>query len=240
MIATPAIALSASPARVAIAPQHTEVLHVTNTGRSPAVVLVARAGFVLAPRGRPRVVARAKPPWLRVRPARLRLAAGETGALRVTAGRAEPGDHPALLLLRTRPLVRAGVAVRMQIGVVVVLRVPGAIVHDLRLVRVGGHAGRLVLVVANRGNVTERLASRPILLVRRGRIVGRMVPRRRELLPHSTGIVELGIPPSVRGPLTVAAFGRRVLVPSSPRARGRSRSRRRRPSTAVAARTRRA
>jgi hypothetical protein len=128
----------------------------------------------------------------------------------------------------------------MQIGIVVVLRVPGAIVHDVRLVRVREHAGRLVLVIANRGNVTEPLASHPILLLRRGRVVARVAPRRRELLPHSIGLVELRVPPSVRGRLTVAAFGRKVLVPSSTRARGRSRSRRRRPSTAAAAHTRRA
>jgi hypothetical protein len=70
--------------------------------------------------------------------------------------------------------------------------------------------------------------------------VARMTPRRRELLPHSAGVVELRLPPGVRGRLAVAAFGRRVLAPNSTRARKRSRSRRRRPSTAAAAHTRRA
>jgi len=69
--------------------------------------------------------------------------------------------------------------------------VPGAVVHDVRLVRVREQAGRLELVVANRGNVTEPLGSRPILLLRGGRVVARMTPRRRELLPRSTGIVGL-------------------------------------------------
>ena len=76
MIALPPIALSASPARVAIAPRQAQEIHVTNAGRAPAVVVVVGAGYALAPRGRPRVVARKHPGWLRFRPERLLLAPG--------------------------------------------------------------------------------------------------------------------------------------------------------------------
>jgi hypothetical protein len=208
VIATPVVALSASPARVAIAPLQTQELHVTNTGRSAAIVLASRAGFELAPRGRPRVVARERPAWLRIRPQRLRLGPRQTATVYVTAARAEPGDHPALLLLRTEPLARGGVSVRMQIGVVVVLHAPGRAVHAIRLLRARRHGRTLRLLVANRGNVTEQLADVPVSIIRGGHVVAHIHSRPRELLPRGTALVQLTLPPRLRGRLSVAMRGR--------------------------------
>jgi len=190
---------------------HAGRVRATTLGR-PRGTSATPAGFALAPRGRPRVVARTRPAWLRISPRRLRLAPHETGTVLVTATRAEPGDHPALLLLRTQPLVRGGVAVRMQIGVLVVLRAPGRIVHDLHPTRVRARAHTLQIAIVNRGNVTEELARLPVVLSRRGRVVARLRLRPRELLPHGSGIVEVPLPRRLRGAVTVAVLGRMLRV----------------------------
>jgi hypothetical protein len=63
-------------------------------------------------------------------------------------------------------------------------------------------AGRLLeLLLLNRGNVTERLGDDRLRLelVRKGRLFATLRPRRRELLPHSAGIVEFAYRGPVRG-----------------------------------------
>src|SRR5204863_3014737 len=134
------------------------------------VVDVSRAGYALDLRGRPRVVRpvagrRAAIPWLTVRPSRLALPAGGSASLSVSSRlprRADPGDRGALVLLTTRPVRSAAVAVRMRLGVVVVVRAPGAIVRRLDLLRLRIRAPSrprlLELWIANRGNVTEELS----------------------------------------------------------------------------------
>src|SRR5581483_7218892 len=148
----PPIALTAAPAHVLIEGSGEAAVRVANYGATPLVVDVARAGFALDVRGRPRVVTRGDRRtavgWIAVRPRSLALRPGEARPLTVAAAlppRAEPGDHDALLLLTTRPRRRGGVAVRMRVGIVVVVRAPGRIVHRLelralRLVRVAARA----------------------------------------------------------------------------------------------------
>src|SRR5204862_3464679 len=126
--------------------------------------------FTLGPRGRPHVLdgasARRVASWLRVRPRRIALAPGAVADLVLVAApsrAATPGDHAALVLLTTRAPPGIAVPVRLRVGVTVVVRVPGRIVHrlGLRSLRVRG-AGRqpvFRVVVANRGNVVEWLRS---------------------------------------------------------------------------------
>lgn len=199
--APPQISLVASPARVQLAGAGTQVIRLANRGRSAVVVDVARAGFALTLRGRPRVVA---PPrtagWFAFAPRRVRIAAGATSTVtvrtRVPRG-AGPGDHTALLLFATQPRPRAGLAVRMRLGVVVVLRVPGRLVHRLEPTRLRvlrrRHARTLVLTLANRGNVTETLPPGRLLVTvwRGGRLLGRFHPPARVLLPRTRGLVDL-------------------------------------------------
>src|SRR5207247_9278434 len=68
MVATPPVALSASPARVMLAAHETQTIRVTNAGKSVAFVDIVPAGFALGIRGRPRVVPQRGARWLRVRP----------------------------------------------------------------------------------------------------------------------------------------------------------------------------
>jgi hypothetical protein len=180
---------------------------------------VSRAGFALTLRGRPRVRRlQGAAGWLRVRPRRLRLAPHSKATLRLTASPpvgSSPGDHPALVLLETRQPGERRVRVLLRVGVVVLLRVPGAIVHRLEpqalTVRRRGGVRFLELRLANRGNVTERLGgSRLRLELRRGgKDLRRLRAPRLELLPHSAGIAEF----VYRGRLRGAVVARVELRP---------------------------
>jgi hypothetical protein len=185
---------------------------VTNSGASRVVVDVTRAGFALDLRGRPRIVrraaARSAARWLTFRPRRLALPPRGSASLVVAAkppARAEPGDHDALVLLTSRPRAAAGVAVRMRLGVVVVVRAPGTVKRRLRLgaLRVvrRGRTRLLELVVANRGNVTESLerADALLSLTKNGRRLAVLAPVGRSLQPHTRGIVQFRYRGSRRG-----------------------------------------
>jgi hypothetical protein len=203
------IGLSASPLRLTLRGSSAAAVTVRNPGRRAVIVDVSRAGFARSLRGRPRVrPAREAVAWLRVRPRRIRVAPGGKAVLRVKAApprRAEPGDHPALVLLTTRPLGARRVRVRLRVGVIVDLRVPGRIVRRLdaraltvrrrRLLR------RLELLLVNRGNVTERLGRDGLRLVlsRNGRPLVTLRPRRGELLPRSRGLAEFAYRGRERG-----------------------------------------
>jgi hypothetical protein len=213
--ARPSIALTASPARVMLHGSGRATVQLGNRGTRAVVVEVARAGFALDLRGRPKIVPQSRAPsaarWLIVRPRRLVIPARGSGSLTVTAKlprRVEPGDHDALVVLTTRPQLTGGVAVRMRVGVRVVVRAPGTIVRrlDLRdlLVHRRGHVRVLELLVINRGNVTETLLrSRVVLTLRRsGRGQSRIRPATRELRPGTRGIVQFLYRGRLRGVVT--------------------------------------
>jgi hypothetical protein len=130
-------------------------------------------------------------------PKRIRIAPGGKGVLQVRAvppPRAAPGDHPALVLLTTRPLGVHHVRVQLRVGVIVDLRIRGRILRRLDAraltVRRSGTLRLLELRLVNRGNVTERLAGDGlrISLFGDGRELVTLRPRSREVLPHSAGI----------------------------------------------------
>jgi hypothetical protein len=219
-VARKPVALTAAPARVVLTRTTRTAVRVTNSGTKRLVVDVSRAGFALTLRGRPRIVRRgagSAASWLKLRPRRLALPARASASLLVSAKvppRAEPGDHDALVLLTTRPSAGARVAVRVRLGVVVVVRAPGAVVRRLELRRpwVARRAGRrlLELRVLNRGNVTETLARVHVIVsrARTGRRLARLVAARRDLRPHTQGILEFGLR-RVRGVVTA-----QVVIPA--------------------------
>jgi hypothetical protein len=220
------IAISASPLRLTLRGAAGAAITVRNPGRRPLLVDVSRAGFARSLRGRPRVrPARGAARWLRLRPRRIRIAPRGKATLHVAAKpprRAEPGDHPALVLLTTRPLRVHRVRLRLRVGVIVVLHVRGRIVRRLEAraltVRHAGRRRLLELLLVNRGNVTERLggARLRLLLLRHGRTLATLRPRRRELLPRSRGIAQFTYRGRVRGNVV-------ARVELRPPARGRPR-----------------
>lgn len=218
----PPVGLTATPSRVSLAGTSTADVRVTNPGSLPVVVDVEQAGFSLDLRGRPKVVPRARRRaggWLTVRPTRFVLGASETRSLAVSArlpARVEPGDHDALVLLTTRLRREGGVAVRMRLGIVVVVRAPGRVVRRLALGRLDVRRTRaariLELGVANRGNVTESLArGRVRFWLRRGGAVTRLHAAPRDLRPRTSGIVQLRYGGRLRGWVTA-----RVEVATQP------------------------
>ena len=219
----PALALTATPAHVALAGTDRATVRIANPGSRALVVDVARAGFSLDLQGRPHVAsrggARAATRWLAVRPARFVLAPGASRLLTVASRlprRAEPGDHDALVLLTTRPVRGAGVAVRVRIGVVVVVRAPGRVVRHVAVRALRVHRLRRVrlieLVLANRGNVTETLPRGAVrVVVRRGYVRLTLHAGARELRPRTRGVVRFRAPSRLRGAATA-----RVVVISGP------------------------
>jgi hypothetical protein len=204
--------LAASPARVTLSGAESRTIRVTNSGGAVAFVDVAPAGFALDLRGRPRIVSRtnAAAPRLEVQPRRLALRPAEAATLTVSAvppSHVRAGDHPALVLLTTQPR-GAGLGVRMQIGIVVIVRVPGAVLHRLELrglrVRRARGTDLLELSVVNRGNVTERLARERVRvsLRRRGRVIARLRAGPREVFPHSPATETFRYRGRLRGPAT--------------------------------------
>jgi hypothetical protein len=206
--ARPAVSLVASPAHVSLAGSARQLVKLTNSGSRPVVVEVTRARYGLDLRGRPRVL-RSVAPWIRVRPRRLRIAPAHSARLAVVSRpprRAQPGDHSQLVLLTTRPVHSGALSVRMRLGVVVVVRVRGRIVRRLAVLRVRLRPRRLDILVANRGNVTETVSRRcGLVTVRRGgRVLARIRPPDRQLLPHTRGVLELRYRRPVAGRLRVA------------------------------------
>jgi hypothetical protein len=199
-------ALSASPERVTLTGSTAAPLELTNHGAAPLVVEARPGGVVLDLRGRPRLVSGAGPArWLSVGPRLVSLAPGATARLAVASSpprRARPGDHHAVVLLTTRPVRRAAVAVRMRLGVRIVVRIPGRIVRRLELRGVGIRRGGILDVsVANLGNVTERLRL-TVTLLRRGRRIAVLRAAVRELLPRTRALVGLRHPRRLRGRVT--------------------------------------
>jgi hypothetical protein len=203
------VSLVASPSHVALTGSARAPVTVTNSGTKTVVVDVARGGFALDLRGRPRAVSR-RSSWLAVGPRRLTLAPGATATLTVSAHvprRAQPGDHSELVLLTSRPPTRRGLPVRLRLGVVVVVRAPGKVVRRVSAislrVRRAGKARVLGLLLANRGAVTESVGGpcTVLWLHRQGRILARLRAVERRILPHTRGLVELVYRGRLRGRL---------------------------------------
>ncbi|HXG76626.1 MAG TPA: hypothetical protein VNJ53_08655, partial [Gaiellaceae bacterium] len=189
-------------------------VRIANAGSRRVVADVRVAGFALDLRGRPRIVAgggarRSASAWLQLRPRRLVLRPGAARAVAIVSRPppgAEPGDHDALVLVTTRARVRDRIAVRMRLGVVVVVRVPGAIrrrleLRGLRVVR-GRRARALELLVANRGNVTESFTGRrtAVFLERAGRRIARLAAEPRTLRPGTMGVLQFRYRSALAGP----------------------------------------
>jgi hypothetical protein len=218
-----AVALAAAPthALLSVSPSHVELTPgarrtiAIDAGSARSLAIGARvAGLTLDVHGRPRLVRPGDAaPWVHLSASTLRTVHGRaqlTILVRRVAHDAA-GDHTAVVLLTATQPGTTGVLVRLRVGLVVSVRVPGKVVHRLAL---AGHATVLrrrrtiELVLANRGNVTEHVdGSRlSLILTRGGKTIAVLRPQRREFLPRSQGIVVFGYAARLRGTV-VARFG---------------------------------
>jgi hypothetical protein len=195
----PGVQLSVSPARLALVAPASRRIKVRNDGAQRIVVDVTHRTAE----------------WLLVRPAHLRLDPGRSALLTLRATRsrhAEPGDHRALVLFTTRPLLRERVNVRARLGVRLVVTMPGRVVRTASLgairVQRNGKARLLVVATRNDGNVTVR----PVLtarLIRRGRALAQLHARNAPMLRPGAGRnVKLRYGGRVRGSVTVVVRAR--------------------------------
>jgi hypothetical protein len=179
VIAAPPVELAVSPPRLVVAAGETRAIRVTNLGTRPADVSASVAGYRIALRGRPVVLSATSA--LAVRPRTLALRAGETATVAVTApARTAPGDRPVVVLVG-----RAAGTMRIRVGVLVLVRGSGRIVHHVVAVGLRRRGRTIELRLRNDGNVAERLTRARLRL--RLPCPFRVEPR--ELLPHSVGVL---------------------------------------------------
>lgn len=201
--------LSASPAHVTLAAGTRTAVHVA--AGSGVVLHASVAGFALDLRGRPRIVAATDAAsWLTLKPRTLRVGSGGATVV-VTARRpraARPGDHSAIVLLTATATSAKSMVVRMRIGLVVTVRVKGRRVRSLVVASVRSkhvtHGSSIDVALANRGNVIESIDGTRlrVVLLRRGRVVARLRPGRRKVLPHTSALVAVGYRGKMRGVVT--------------------------------------
>jgi hypothetical protein len=196
--APPPVSLAVSPPRIVLAAGETQELHVLNSGSRAAVVTVGAAGYTVSFRGDPQILARTAA--LSIRPRTLAIPAGATAAVAVSSATAAPADRTAVVLLTSSPGGR-GIGVSVRVGVLVVLRGAGGLVHRVVPLAVRRRGRRLELLLRNDGNAVEavtRAAVRVDLLQRR-RVVGRATAEPRELLPRTRGVSLLRLRTRARG-----------------------------------------
>ena len=195
------VALSVAPSRLVLDGATQTVVSVTNSGSARTAIDVTLGNYVIGPDGQVTVDPRLPPGrsakrWLTATPSRVDLAPGRSARITVSSkpGRsAQPGDHHALLLFSTVPTRSSGVAVRTRVGVTALVRVRGPLVRRLQprglSVSRGGAAPVVRLRLANLGNVNERfVAARTTLELRRnGKLIARLRPATRSILPGTTG-----------------------------------------------------
>jgi hypothetical protein len=205
------LALSVSPAHVALTPGGRAAIHVRATSGRRLLVRTSVAGLALDGRGRPQIAHRRDAAaWLRVQPRST--FAGRNGASFVVTSRrpagARPGDHAAIVLLTATAPVGKAIAVGMRIGLVVTVRVGGRTTRRVEVVAARTRAApgggrRIAVTVANSGGRIESIGGARLTatLVRRGRVIGRFRVARRQLLPHTRAVVVFRSPAAVHGPV---------------------------------------
>jgi hypothetical protein len=190
----PRVALSVSPAKVAVIAPGSRRITIRNDGVERVVVAIAVATK-----------------QLHVAPRRFLLLTGKSASLTLRAGldrKSEPGEHRAIVLLTAHSPRGGHVDLQLRVGVRVKVRVPGQVVRRLVLrgLRVHrAHGRRLVFVsIANTGNVTVDLGrSVTASLFRRSRRVGHLrLLAPRTLLPGVRATLVLRYRGRVRGSVT--------------------------------------
>jgi len=205
VIAAPPISLLVSPTRVVLVAGRTREIEVANRGSAPAAIVATPAGYAVSLRGRPQIASTRALVAVRPRRALVRPGGGATLLVSAAAATPAPGDHPALVLVSSRPS-RKGVGVGVRIGVVVLVRGAGRIVHRVVPLALRARGRDLELWLRNDGNVSERLTSSTlqVRLVPGGRV--RVTPR--ELLPHSRGVLRLRLRGTLPARAIVRVLGR--------------------------------
>jgi hypothetical protein len=195
LVAPPApVALAVSPASIVLKAPASKRIMLRNTGSEGVVVEVTRRAVGESA---------AFKSWFRVVPASQTIRPGRSATFTLRVSRtsaATPGEHSAVVLLTTRRTSGDRIAVRVRVGVRVRVRVPGRLMRRIDLGRLRVKRSQMVAWLLNRGNVVVRFDVSARLL-RRGRVIARLRPRRRgTLLPGGRVVIRFARPRRLHGP----------------------------------------
>jgi len=210
------VSLSVTPARITLTGRGQQSIVLHNDGTTRLRVLARATSFTLDLYGNAAISPRRDPArsartWLNVRPRRLVLGPGRKGVLRIDARpvhNARPGDHHALILLSALPPRQVRTAVRTRVGVLVFVRIRGQVRRRIVVGRIWlrQRARRRILLVsvANRGNVTERLerGQMTIAFFRGEHLVARARAQSRDLLVGARALLAIPLQRFLRGRYT--------------------------------------
>ncbi len=214
-----ASALSISPTSRVIAAPGTVDYTITNTRRVAVNVLLKFVDYTIAANGRAQFPNTTPPrsarKWLSVSPKAVVLAPGKAATVQVHArlGRAAPpGDWQALLVAQETPTApsvgnKKKVAVVLQIGVAVTIRVPGDLRRRLVVDKPRRQRNTVIVPISNLGNVREV----PRVLVRVGKRMVRCQPR--PFLAGTKGYATC--PVRLRGRVRVVAIVQPRAIPGT-------------------------
>jgi hypothetical protein len=217
-----AFTLSVTPTQLILIGSSKGTFTVRNPSKS-AIPLTATIGnYIIKPNGRVVVDPKLPPKrsakrWLTISPKRFTVKANGTFELKVRShpGRkAGPGDHHALVLFTTKPSAKGKVLVRTRIGVGVLVRVKGKLKRRLAIASLSATRSKhtLRLVIANRGNINERLLKHRVslALVQGKRTVQKLWAPPRQILPQSRTVYSLSYRSGLKGKLKAIVIVRPV------------------------------
>jgi hypothetical protein len=217
-----AFTLSVTPTQLILVGASKGTFTVRNPSKSSVTLNAAVGNYIIKPNGRVVVDPRLPPKrsakrWLAISPKHFTVKANGTFDLKVHShpGRkAGAGDHHALVLFTSKPTAKGKVLVRTRIGVGVLVRVKGKLKRRLVIpaLSVIRSSHKLRLVIANRGNINERLLRHRVsVTVKQGtRTVQKLWGPPRQILPHSRTVYALSYKAGLKGTLTTTVTVRPV------------------------------
>jgi hypothetical protein len=217
-----AFTLSVTPTQLILIGSSKGTFTVRNPSKSSIPLTAAVGNYIIKPNGRVVVDPKLPPKrsakrWLTISPKHFTVKGNGTFELKVRShpGRkAGPGDHHALVLFTSKPSAKGKVLVRTRIGVGVLVRVKGKIKRRLAIASLSALRSKhkLRLVIANRGNINERLLKKKVglTLIQGKRTVQKLWAPPRQVLPHSRTVYSLTYRSGLKGQLKVIVTVRPV------------------------------
>ena len=220
--ASSAFTLSVTPTQLILVGASKGTFTVRNPSKNSIALNAAVGNYIIKPNGRVVVDPKLSPKlsaksWLAISPKHFTVKANGEFELKVRShpGRkAGAGDHHALVLFTSKPSAKGKVLVRTRIGVGVLVRVKGKLKRKLAITRLSALRSkhRLRLVIANRGNINERLLRHRVsVTLKHGKeTVQKLWGQPRQILPHSRTIYALSYRSGLNGKITALVTVRPV------------------------------
>ena len=206
--------LSVTPTQLILVGASKGTFTVRNPSKNSIALNAAVGNYIIKPNGRVVVDPKLPPKrsaksWLAISPKHFTVKANGEFELKVRShpGRkAGAGDHHALVLFTSKPSAKGKVLVRTRIGVGVLVRVKGKLKRRLSIagLSVIRSNHKLRLVIANRGNINERLLRHRVsVTLKRGKkTVQKLWEPPRQILPHSRTVYAVSYAAGLSGKFT--------------------------------------